>query len=136
MAKEKQVAKNNQNLQKSDKGAELTHDKPVYLPPVDIFEDKNSIIIYADIPGVNDKNIDITLDDDVLTLTGQQNDQGVNKHELRYYEYRPGIYRRAFTLGTAIDRDKIDAKIKDGVLTLTLPKAETAKPRKITVDVG
>lgn len=124
------VKKQEENLQKN---AEMTQDRPVYIPATDIYEGEHDITVYADMPGVNDKNVNITLEDDVLTLIGHQNDEAPTDMELLYRGYRPGIYRRTFTLGTAIDREKINAKIKNGVLTLTLPKAEEAKPRKITV---
>lgn len=136
MANEKNINKKEEKLQKTDKSAEMTQDRPVYIPAADIYEGEHDITVYADMPGVNDKNIDITLEDDVLTLIGHQNDEAPDNMELLYRGYRPGIYRRAFTLGVAIDREKIDAKIKNGVLALTLPKAEEAKPRKIKVSTG
>lgn len=136
MANEKKISQKEENLQKTDKGAELTQDKPVYIPAADIYENDHDITLYADLPGVDDKHVNITLEDDVLTLIGHQNDEAPDGMELLYRGYRPGIYRRAFTLGVAIDREKIDAKITNGVLTLTLPKAEEAKPRKITVSAG
>lgn len=136
MANEKKISQKEENLQKIDKGTEMTQDKPVYIPAADIYENDHDITVYADLPGVNDKNVNITLEDDVLTLTGHQNDEAPDGMELLYRGHRPGIYRRAFTLGVAIDREKIDAKIKNGVLTLTLPKAEEAKLRKIKVNAG
>lgn len=136
MANDKNISQKEENLQKNEKGAEMTQDRPVYIPAADIYESEHDITVLADMPGVNDKNVDITLEDDVLTLVGHQNDEAPDNMELLYRGYRPGIYRRAFTLGVAIDRGKIDAKIKDGVLTLTLPKAEEAKPRKIMVNTG
>ena len=136
MANDKNITKKEGNLQKTDKGAEMTQDRPVYIPAADIYESEHNITVYADMPGVNDKNVDITLEDDILTLIGHQNDETPDNMELLYSGYCPGIYRRAFVLGTAIDRKKIDAKIKNGVLTLTLPKAEEAKPRKIAINVG
>jgi len=136
MANDKNISKKEENLQKTKKGAEMTQDRPVYIPTADIYESEHDITVYADMPGVNDKNVNITMEDDVLTLIGHQNDDASDDMELLYRGYRPGIFRRTFTLGTAINRQKIDAKIKNGVLTLTLPKSEEAKPRKITVNAG
>lgn len=136
MSNDKKISKKEENLQRTEKGAEMTQDRPVYIPVADIFESEHDITVFADMPGVKDKDVDITLEDDVLTLIGHQNDEAPDNMELLYRGYSPGIYRRAFTLGIAIDREKIDAKIKNGVLTLTLPKAEEAKPRKITVNAG
>lgn len=134
MTSKKQVAKKQKNLQQNDKSLEMTQDKPVFIPEADIYENADAITVYADMPGVNDKSVDITLEDDVLTLVGHQSDQAPRDMELLYHEYRPGIFHRVFTLGVAIDRKKIDAKIKNGVLTLALPKAEEAKARKIAVN--
>lgn len=136
MTSEKQIEKKRKNLQKTDKSVEMTQDRPAFIPVADIYENAEGITLYADMPGVNDKSLDITLEDDVLTLIGHQSDQAPNGMELLYREYRPGIFHRAFTLGVAIDRKKIDAKIKNGVLTLSLPKAEEAKPRKIEVNTA
>lgn len=136
MTKDNEMAKKNTGIQNKDQKVELTKDQPVYIPTADIFEDKQSITVYADMPGVNEKNIDITLEDDVLTLTGHQDNKAPKDLELVYQGYTPGIFRRSFTLGVAVDREKISAKINNGVLSLELPKAEEAKPRKITVNAG
>lgn len=136
MSKDNEITKKNTGLQNDDQKVEMTQDHPVYIPAADIFEDKHSITVYADMPGVNEKNVDITLEDDVLTLIGHQDNEAPENLELVYQGYTPGIYRRSFTLGVAVDRKKINAKINNGVLTLQLPKAEEAKPRKIAVTAG
>jgi HSP20 family molecular chaperone IbpA len=135
MSKDKAVKKD-ESLQKAAGNVEMTQDRPVYVPSADIYEDGNAVTVYADMPGVNEKNVDITLEDDVLTIIGHQDAQGPDNMELVYQGYTPGIYRRSFTLGVAVDRKKISAKIKNGVLTLVLPKAAEAKPRKISVSAG
>lgn len=136
MSKDKEIAKKDTALKKTDNSVEMTQDLPVYIPRADIFENKQNITVYADMPGVDDKNIDITLEDDILTIIGTQNQDFPDGMELAYHGYRPGIYKRSFTLGVAVDREKINAKINNGVLTLVLPKAEEAKPKKITVTAG
>ena len=87
-------------------------------------------------PGVKAKNLDIDLRQDILTLTGEvESPEGPNETEI-LREYRTGRYVRQFALSDTIDQSKIDAKLKDGVLRLVLPKAEKAVPKKITVKAG
>lgn len=108
----------------------------VFLPATDIIETDNEIIIRADMPGVNEKAIDITLENKVLTIQGCV-DQETPKHfQLAYSEYETGDYLRKFTLSDAVEQDKIKARYKEGVLEVTLPKAEKMKARQITVTSG
>jgi HSP20 family protein len=111
---------------------ESTRDVPVFVPAVDIYESENSLTLVADMPGVPMENVDIDLDSDQLTIRGtvpQQEEKG----KVFFREYAYGDYYRQFTLSSDIDREKIQASMKDGVLKLVLPKAEAAKPRKIAV---
>lgn len=111
---------------------ESTRDVPVFVPAVDIYESENALTLVADMPGVPIDKIDIDLDSDQLTIRGavpQQEEKG----KVIFKEFTVGDYYRQFTLSSDIDRSKIQASIKDGVLKLVLPKAEAAKPRKITV---
>ncbi len=114
-------------------GLERTRPHKVYTPDVDILERKNDIIVTADLPGVDDKNLDITLEKNVLTIYGRVEPDIPEKHRLAYSEYGIGDYQRAFTLSDEVDKEKIQATMKNGVLRLVLPKAETAKTRKIVV---
>jgi len=111
---------------------ESTRDVPVFIPPVDIYESENSLTLVADMPGVPMENVDIDLDSDQLTIRGTVS-QYEQKGEALFKEYTYGDYYRQFTLSSDIDREKIQASMKDGVLKLVLAKAEAAKPRKITV---
>lgn len=124
-------------VQKSDKSAvpEQTRPGPVYQPAVDIFENEHAITLLADMPGVRAEHLKIDLRDNVLTLTGHvvRSEAGKELDVLR--EYRPGTFFRQFTLSEAIDQAKIDAKLRDGVLRLELPKVEAARPRQIQVRV-
>jgi len=100
--------------------------------PVDIFESATELVLLADMPGVAIENVDIDLDNDQLTIRGSvpvEDDKGT----VLLREYSVGDYYRQFTLSNIIDRNKIEASMKDGVLKVVLPKAEAAKPRKITV---
>jgi HSP20 family molecular chaperone IbpA len=84
-------------------------------------------------PGVDEKSVDITLEKDLLTICGHVTEETPENHRLVISEYGTGDYQRTFTLSNEIDREKIQASVKDGVLKLLLPKAETARTRKIPV---
>ena len=112
---------------------ESTRDVPVFVPPVDIYESENALTLLADMPGVPIDNIDIDLDSDQLTIRGKIT-APTEEGKVIFREYVAGDYYRQFTLSSDIDRGKIQASMKDGVLKLVLPKAEAAKPRKITVN--
>jgi HSP20 family protein len=103
-----------------------------YVPQVDITQNDEAIVLYADLPGVKPEYLDIDVRDDVLTLTAEVEPLPTNR-KLVWREYEVGGYQRKFTLGARIDQTKIEAALVDGVLTLTLPKAEEHKPRKITI---
>lgn len=111
---------------------ESTRDVPVFVPLVDIYESENSLTLVADMPGVPLENLDIDLDSDQLTIRGSV-PQAEEKGKVILREYSSGDYYRQFTLSSDIDREKIQASMKDGVLKLVMPKAEAAKPRKIVV---
>lgn len=115
---------------------EQTRPGVVYTPDVDIFESEKDITLLADMPGVITDNLTIDLRDDVLTLTGDAENDIEDTEELVVFEYGVGKYHRQFTLSEVIDQAKITAELKDGVLRLVLPKVEKATPRKITVTAG
>ncbi|MCX7823702.1 MAG: Hsp20/alpha crystallin family protein [Syntrophobacterales bacterium] len=125
-------AKEKQEVQRA---AESTRNVPVYLPDVDIYETSDALVLVADIPGVSPENVDIDLRDDTLTIRALVDTYGQDERPIMT-EYEVGDYYRQFTLGRLIDQSKIEASIKDGVLTLVLPKVEKAKPRKIAVKVA
>jgi len=112
---------------------ERTKNMKVFIPRVDICETKDAIVLLADMPGVDEKSIDITLEKNVLTLSGKVEPDTHEGYRSAYVEYEAGDYERAFTLSDEIDRDRIEASVKNGVLKLTLPKAEPVKLRKINV---
>ena len=116
---------------------ERTRSGRTFLPATDIVETENEIILYTDMPGVDEKSVDITLENGLLTIQGNVAVSEDNEDlESVYTEFQVGDYYRSFTLSDEIDREKIQAKLKDGVLKLVLPKAETVKARKITVEAG
>lgn len=104
-----------------------------YVPRVDIVENNDSIVIQAEMPGVNEDSIDITLEKNVLSINGYVEPAQPDNHNPIYTEYELANYHRSFTLSNIIDRDNIEALVKDGVLNLTLPKTAEAQPRKIAV---
>ncbi len=116
-----------------EKGIERTRAKRVFTPAVDIIEQKDYIILFADMPGVDEKTVDVTLDKDLLTIHGSVEQETHKGHRLVLSEYGTGDYERTFTVSNEIDREKIIASVKDGVLRLTLPKAAAARTRKIPV---
>lgn len=113
--------------------AERTRNTRVYVPNVDIIETKEAILLTADMPGTDEKTVGITLDKNVLTISGTVNVDPCAGYTLARAEYGVGDYERSFTIMDEIDRDKIEATVADGVLRLVLPKAEPAKPKKIEV---
>jgi len=122
------------------KAAEIDKHEPTrtgvsYSPAVDIFETENALTLLADLPGVKKESLDIDLDDRKLTVTGYVEADESRFRQL-YREYGVGGFSRSFELGDTIDRKGIRASLKDGVLTLVLPKADRLKPRKIEVSVN
>ena len=105
----------------------------VFVPTTDILEDEQSLTVVMEMPGVNKDAVNINLQDRVLTVEGRIDFSKYEQLQPVYTEYNIGNFSRSFSLSNSIDQDKIRADMKDGVLTLTLPKAEEAKPRKIAV---
>jgi HSP20 family protein len=108
----------------------------LFVPAVDIFENEKEITVLADMPGVDGKSVDIDLRENTLTIQGRIDRQEGEKEASVYREFNWGDYFRQFTISDVIDRNKITAKMDQGVLRLTLPKAEKAKPQKIKVSTG
>lgn len=104
-----------------------------FIPAVDIFEKDDMTVIVADMPGVAPDDVDVTLERQVLTLTGRVKAHAPEGYRRVTSEYREGDYHRVFTLSDAVDQDEIKADFRHGVLRLELPRAAEAKPRKIPV---
>jgi len=107
-----------------------------FVPRVDIYENKDSLFLLADMPGVNEKTVDIELEKNVLTITGRVENNLIKDATMMYSEYEIGDYERVFTLSEEIDHNKIVATVKNGVLRLELPKAEKVKPKKIAIQAA
>jgi HSP20 family molecular chaperone IbpA len=114
-------------------GVERTRNVRTFVPQVDIYEIDDTVVLLADMPGVDESAIDITLEKNVLTIRGEVDLPEFDEYELTYEEYNVGDFERTFTLSDEVDRDGIEAKVKHGVLRVTLPLAEYAKKRKIPV---
>lgn len=117
-------------LQKKD---ETTVPARFYVPTTDIFETADALTVVMEMPGVDRSKVDINVEHDVLSVDGRIDFSKYEKLQPVYTEYNVGHYRRRFTLPSRIDQGRIQAEMKDGVLTLTLPRAEQAKPRRIEV---
>ncbi len=118
-----------------EEGTELTRDRRTFLPRTDIFETAESLTLLMDIPGARESDIDIVLEKNVLTVHALVEPEVPEGYALALQEYEIGDYQRSFRLSNEINQDKIEASYKDGVLRLTLPKAEAAKAKKISVKV-
>lgn len=103
-----------------------------YLTPaVDIFETNEALVLVADMPGVEKKGLEINLEKGVLTLNGEI--KLAKKGQLLFHEFSPDNYYRQFKLSEGIDMEKASAEFNNGVLTLTMPKAESAQPKRIEI---
>ncbi len=118
------------------KDVERTRANKVFIPATDILETKDDIILNAEMPGADAGSIDVKLENDVLTIQAHVEPKLPDDMTSLYREYSVGDYNRSFTLNEHIDREKIQAEYKNGVLTLRLPKAEPAKPKQIKVKTG
>ncbi len=116
--------------------AERTHTRPTYVPLADICEREDAVLITLDMPGADEKTLDIRYENQVLTIRAEAESQEEKDLTLVYSEYGVGDYERAFTLADTIDIDKAEAAYTNGVLKLTLPKAEGAKPKRIAVNAA
>ena len=116
-------------------GGETTKTDTYYAPHVDIFETDKDVTVIADIPGVTADGIDLTLEENILTIHGQRT---LPQHDGRVIleEYESGHYMRRFTVAETIDQERIEASLADGVLKVRLPKATPVQPRKIQIKLG
>jgi HSP20 family molecular chaperone IbpA len=111
-------------------------EQPVTIPPVDVFENESGITLLADLPGVSHDKLGVRVDGDTLTVEATAATEGPGNMQLLYGEVRYPAYRRSFTLSRELDSSRIEATLKDGVLRLSIPKREEARPRRIEVRTG
>jgi HSP20 family protein len=106
----------------------------LWTPTADIFESENELVVNLDLPGVDPKMVDIRVENNILSIRGErQFEDKPAKDNFHRVERSYGPFGRSFTLSTAVDADKIRASYKSGVLSITLPKAEAAKPKRIQI---
>ncbi len=113
---------------------EPVRNRRLFAPPADIYETQKEIYVLADMPGVDNRSVDITLEKNVLTIHGFTSPQNESELRLVHSECPEGNYRRVFILSEEVDRDGIQATVKNGVLKLVLPKSPKSMARKITVN--
>lgn len=117
-------------------GTERMRARTTFIPRTDIFETTEAVMLMVDLPGVQEENIEITLENNILAITANSLDIAPEGYGLVFAEYEPGDFERSFRLTDQINRDGIEAEYREGVLYLTLPKAEEAKVRKIAISTG
>jgi HSP20 family protein len=122
-----------QKKRELDGKEESTIPARTFMPTADIYEDRESLKVILEMPGVEKGNVEVRVEDGVLVVEGRLDLTKYRGLQPLYTEYNIGNYSRSFRLSNAIDQGKIGAELKDGVLSLTLPKAEKAKPRTIQV---
>jgi HSP20 family protein len=111
-------------------------EQPFVVPPVDVFENESGITLLADLPGVSRDRLGVRVDGDNLVIEATAQTPQPHDMQLIYGEAQYPSYRRQFTLSRELDASRIDASLKDGVLKLSIPKLEEAKPRRVEVRVG
>jgi len=119
-------------------GTPETVDKETYQwnPPVDIYEDEGSIQVICEVPGVNKDDVNISIQDNVLTLSGEKKRMDMDEQGSFYrVERLYGTFQRSFSLPSSVDQEKVRATYNNGILTILLPKVEEAKPREVSIAV-
>lgn len=125
-----------QQKREVEKGQEATRPTRAFMPNADIFETEDALTVVLEMPGVDRDNINISVENGVLTVEGTINFGKYEGLQPVYSEYNVGPFRRSFRISSRIDQDNINAEMSDGVITLVLPKVEEAKPRRIEVRTG
>jgi HSP20 family protein len=123
-----------QQKREVDSKPESTVPSRAFLPMTDIFETDQALTVILEMPGVAKDSVDISVENDVLTIAGRIDYSTYEALQPLYTEYNIGHYVRSFQISSKIEQGAISAELKDGVMTLVLPKAATAKPRKIKVN--
>jgi len=112
---------------------ERTHDRPMFIPQVDIYETETGLVVAADLPGVKPAGLEVTLDKRVLSIYGRVDEETLEGYGRGYREYQVGDFERQFTLSGDFDINGIKADLKDGVLHLAIPRAPEPQARRIEV---
>jgi HSP20 family molecular chaperone IbpA len=130
MTSEELQVQEKRELQQKQEGTATAR---AFIPNADIYETEHALMVLLEMPGVEKGNVDIHVEDDVLDVDGRIDFSRYQALRPLYAEYPVGHYRRSFSLSSRIDQHRISAEMNDGVLTITLPKAEETKPRRIAI---
>src|ERR1700756_1313826 len=118
-------------------GREESLTSSTFAPPVDVYEDEHNVILKIEVPGIDEKDIDVRIENNVLTVHGERKFEKEEKEEnFRRVERNYGSFTRTFTLPTTVDSEKVSANYEKGILKIALPKKAEAKPKQIKVNVG
>ena len=117
----------------TENAPESTRTGPVFVPPTDIIETKESLLMLLDMPGADPETLDVSLDQRVLSISARSTPTTPEGYAPIYTEFRDGAYERKFMVSDQVDRERIDAVLKDGVLRITMPKAAPSPAKKISV---
>jgi HSP20 family molecular chaperone IbpA len=112
---------------------ETVSQAPTFLPPADIYETKDTVVMMLEMPGADPQSLNVTLDKRILTITASAKSFAPQGYTQVHAEYEDGNYERVFTLSELVDGDHIDAEFKNGVLRVTLPKTTPSPAKKINV---
>jgi HSP20 family protein len=108
-----------------------------FAPPVDVYEDEHQVTLKIEVPGIDEKDIDVRIENNVLTVHGERKFEKEEKEEnFRRVERQYGSFTRTFTLPNTVDAEKVQADYEKGILKIVLPKKAEAKPKQIKVNVG
>ena len=122
-----------QQKREVEKAQEQTRSMRAFLPTADIYETEDALTVVLEMPGVDRDNVEVNVENGVLTVEGRINFGKYEGLQPIYSEYNIGPYRRSFRISSRVDQDNIRAELRDGVISLVLPKAAEAKPRRIEV---
>jgi len=125
-----------ETFQKTRSAREEDLSAGLWAPPVDIYETEDKIVLKAELPEIDKKDVDIKVDDNTLTIQGERKfDKDTKKENYHRIERAYGKFSRSFSLPNTIDKEKIKATYKDGILELIMPKKEESKPKQISVEL-
>lgn len=126
-----------QTFSGTGRGTEQSLFSSNFVPPVDVFEDDHNITLQAEIPGVTEKDLNVRLENNILTISGERKLENEEKKEnFHRIERQYGRFTRSFTLPSAVDPESVNAEFENGVLKITLAKREEAKPKQIKIGTG
>jgi HSP20 family protein len=109
----------------------------LWNPAVDVYQDKDNVYVKAEVPGMKKEDVEVSLHDGILSISGERKSETQHKDAETYRSERfVGRFQRSFTLPSLVKADEVKAQYKDGILTITLPKAEEAKPKQIEIKVN